>query len=192
MTTAIHGSDQFAKLCSRTSATDYVPIKERLENRALEYEMITLMERLSGTIRKLDDIKKYAFYGKLTPYIENVLKSEMESVGLSYYTEKNIGILHSVVGITTESGELLEMLLHHLKGGYPIDDVNFVEELGDVSWYVAEGSRAVNIPLSTIHTIVIEKLKKRFPDKFTNEKAITRDLKVERELLEESMNLGES
>lgn len=188
MSNKIFDVNEFARLCSRTSPIDLAPIKERLENKTLEYEMITLLERLSGIVRKLDDIKKFSFYGKVTPYIENVFKNGLDSVSISQYNEKNIQVVHSVLGIVTEGGELVEMLLNHLKNGYPIDEINFVEELGDVEWYVAEGSKAVNIPMSSILGIVIAKLQKRFPEKYNNESAIIRDLTSERMLLERAVN----
>jgi NTP pyrophosphatase (non-canonical NTP hydrolase) len=188
MKLAISDNNEFARLCFRTSPSDLAPIKERIENIAIEYEMILLMERLVSLIAKLDHIKKYVFYGKQNPYIENILANGFRYNKPSNYSHKNIRIAHSVLGIATEGGELVDMLLKHIKHGFPIDEVNFIEELGDVEWYVAEGSTAINVPMSIIAGTVIEKLKTRFPEKYTDANAIIRDLSVERSLLESSLN----
>jgi NTP pyrophosphatase (non-canonical NTP hydrolase) len=184
----LNNTNEFAKLCSRTTPTNLAPIKERLENGFIEYEMIMLLERVVQTLNKLDYIKKYCIYGKITPYIEKILKDAPTSSGLSHYSEKNIRVAHSVLGILTEGGEIAEVFLKHLKTGYPIDDVNFGEELGDLDWYVVEGAKAIDVPLSNIHETLIKKLSERFPDKYSDENAINRNLTLEREILEESFN----
>ena len=46
-------------------------------------------------------------------------------------------LIHGMVGISTESGELLDALKKHLMYGKSLDLVNIKEEVGDVLWYCA-------------------------------------------------------
>lgn len=93
-------------------------------------------------------------------------------------------ILHSIIGKATECGELLEMLRDTLFFQKPFDDVNFIEELGDSQWYDAIGCEAVNATFNDVQRTNIAKLRKRFPDKFTEHDANNRDLFAERQILE--------
>lgn len=97
-------------------------------------------------------------------------------------------LLHAVIGISTESGELLDAFKKHLIYGKELDLVNVAEEIGDLMWYVSIVTRYLNsledISLQDILNKNISKLKARYPEKFTEEKALNRDLDKEREVLE--------
>lgn len=93
-------------------------------------------------------------------------------------------IMHGMIGICTEAGELQDMIKKHLIYGKPFDPVNVMEECGDVLWYIGLCLDAVGYTLPEAMERNIEKLRKRFPDKFTNEHALTRDLDAERKALE--------
>lgn len=97
---------------------------------------------------------------------------------------KNQEILHGVVGICTESGELLDALKKHMFYGNPLDRVNLKEELGDVMWYIAILLRELDLDLEEVLDVNIKKLRARYGDKFDQEKTNNRNLKVEREILE--------
>ncbi len=93
-------------------------------------------------------------------------------------------LLHAIIGIATESGELTGALLSHLNHVAPLDYVNVQEELGDLNWYHAIAVDAMQASWGAIQVTNIEKLRKRFPDKFSNDEAINRDLVSERQILE--------
>lgn len=139
----------------------------------------------------LDQIKKNAYYDKeidtddtaaafgaiiaaleliKTPLMEGVNPQDMP------YDPR---IFHSIIGVATESAELLEIL-----GDEEFDRVNFLEELGDVNWYQAIGIDAVGGSFESVLTTNIDKLKKRYPNKFDKDAANNRDLDTEREVLE--------
>jgi len=63
--------------------------------------------------------------------------------------------------------------------------VNAREEAGDLLWYLALIARALGTDLETIARTNIEKLRTRYPGKFTAEAALNRDLEAERKTLEE-------
>lgn len=98
--------------------------------------------------------------------------------------KKMIDLLHAGVGLATESGEFLDALKKSIFYGKELDTVNLAEELGDLLWYIALALRAVDSDFDTQMYINIEKLKARFPDKFTEFHAENRDLAVERNILE--------
>lgn len=63
--------------------------------------------------------------------------------------------------------------------GKPLDVENLKEEIGDALWYLAILCRGLNVDLGDMGAQVIEKLKKRYPDKYTDEAAQARADKVE-------------
>jgi len=93
-------------------------------------------------------------------------------------------LLHCVIGLGTESGEMLDQFKRHIYYGKPLDVVNVKEELGDVMWYLMNLCRLMNLDLEEIMQMNIDKLKARYPDKFTAENALNRDTTAERIILE--------
>jgi NTP pyrophosphatase (non-canonical NTP hydrolase) len=132
----------------------------------------------------LDDLKKHIYYKKPFAWIDPVNEIAKEKVVLPQY---EADIVHAVVGIATEAVELLEALYDRLSGK-EVDVVNLVEELGDGMWYAALLLRTLNTDFEQTAAINIDKLYKRFPHKFDDNKAIFRDVKAERNLLEKRIN----
>jgi hypothetical protein len=95
-----------------------------------------------------------------------------------------IHLLHAGMGLCTEAGEFMDMLKRHLFYGKPLDFVNATEELGDTAWYMALAIDVIQTTLNEVMTVNINKLKLRYPEKFSEDKAVDRDLVAERELLE--------
>ncbi len=96
--------------------------------------------------------------------------------------EKSKHILHALLGVMTEAGELAEALEIAFRTGF--DHVNLLEESGDIKWYLAMLARALGNEWDADEKRNIEKLRKRFPEKFTETHANERDLVGEREILE--------
>jgi NTP pyrophosphatase (non-canonical NTP hydrolase) len=94
-------------------------------------------------------------------------------------------LMHAAAGVCTEGGELMDVFKKFHFYGKPIDWVNVQEEIGDVLWYLALACRASGTSLEVIAEKNIAKLKARYPEKFTNFRAINRDLETERKFLEE-------
>ena len=99
-------------------------------------------------------------------------------------TPNMIEVLHGVIGMVTESGEAMDMIKKHVYYGKELDLVNLHEEIGDLMWYVALICSACNFDLSDIMEKNIEKLRARYGEKFSEERAINRDLNKERKILE--------
>lgn len=92
--------------------------------------------------------------------------------------------LHMVLGMQTEVAEIADAYKKHMAYGKELDLVNVKEELGDVTWYIANLCNIHGWDLRDILETNIKKLEARYPEKFTNENAINRDLEKEREVLE--------
>jgi NTP pyrophosphatase (non-canonical NTP hydrolase) len=92
--------------------------------------------------------------------------------------------LHAAVGIGNEAGELFSLLQKWLWYGKPLDVANAKEELGDLMWYAAQLCNALGFDLGDVMRCNIAKLKARYPEKYTDEKATSRDRDAERRAME--------
>lgn len=81
---------------------------------------------------------------------------------------------HSLHGLASETGEIADTIKKHLVYDQPFNRENMHEELGDLMWYVALMCKACNFSLESIMIANVEKLKKRYPEKFTAEAAAAR------------------
>lgn len=97
---------------------------------------------------------------------------------------RTIRLLHAAMGIMTEGAELLDALKKFIFYGKPLDTVNLAEEVGDTFWYQAIAVDELDTDFETIFAIIIAKLKARYGDKFNEVGAITRNLDMERAILE--------
>jgi len=185
---------------SKALKTEYSPKVLPITEESLTSALIMAM----SCAEIMDQLKKLIIYGKpidtvklclaqedLVNFSETFTNSMIESGNATIETpvtnsDINIRLLHAAIGIFTESGEMLEALLGQLETGV-LDKVNVMEEEGDTRWYEAILIDELGIPEDQILNTVIKKLEKRYPEKFTQEAALNRDLVAEREVLEEGM-----
>ena len=144
----------------------------------------------------LDQIKKHVYYGNeydlddikarsalLTRAGEELNKYAHEDAVATNEIALGVDprVFHAIVGIATESTELLEALD---LSGRPMDRVNIGEEFADIDWYKAIGVNALELNWDTLLKTNIKKLRNRYKDKFDAHEAKIRDLGKEREILE--------
>jgi len=98
--------------------------------------------------------------------------------------EGNEDLLHATIGISTEAGELLDAVKKHLFYGKKLDIVNIHEELGDIVWYMSMLIEWSGTTYEEVMERNIDKLRVRYPEKFTKVQALQRDLELERKVLE--------
>lgn len=110
--------------------------------------------------------------------------SDYPSIEMRMKGDKMVDLLHAGIGLATESGEFLDALKKTIYYGKVLDEVNLAEELGDLLWYIALALRALDTDFDEQMQINIDKLKARFPDKFTEYRAENRNLEAERKILE--------
>ena len=99
---------------------------------------------------------------------------KLAMVTLNKKLDKKEILTNSVMGLCGESGEAIDLVKKHLFHGHELDRDALIKELGDVAWYLAEAAEALEIPLEEIFERNIEKLKKRYPKGFSEEKSINR------------------
>lgn len=92
-------------------------------------------------------------------------------------------LIHYLLGVGTEAGELQDQLKKHLIYGKNLDRVNLIEECGDVLWYIARTLTLLDSSFEDAMKRNNEKLKARYGDKFTEHSALNRDLDKERAIL---------
>lgn len=146
------------------------------------------ISQLVATGNPVDDLKKHIYYGKPFAWIDPINNVAKEKQTVS---EFDADLIHAIVGIATEATELLEAL-YDMLSGQPVDKVNLVEEVGDLMWYQALLLRLLGSDFEQAGAINIEKLYKRFPQKFSGSEAINRDTVSERALLEKGVKQNES
>lgn len=96
-------------------------------------------------------------------------------------------LLHATLGISTEAGEFTDAVKKYLYYGKEIDRTNLIEELGDLTWYIGLAIGALGTSWGEVFRANIEKLAARYPQRFKEESANTRDLEKERNVLEDNI-----
>lgn len=97
---------------------------------------------------------------------------------------QTVKLLHAAMGIVTESGELMDAMKKHLIYAKPLDTVNLQEECGDLFWYIALLADTLGFTFEATFQQNYDKLRARYPNKFTEHDAMNRNLKTERSILE--------
>jgi NTP pyrophosphatase (non-canonical NTP hydrolase) len=80
----------------------------------------------------------------------------------------------AALGMAGEAGEFANMVKKLTAHGHDIAPETLAEELGDVMWYVAEAATAIGLNLGEIAQNNVDKLRKRYPEGFTEERSINR------------------
>ena len=99
----------------------------------------------------------------------------------------DVELLHGIIGVATEAGELAEIAHHRLykvMSGGPFDVTNVREEIGDVLWYLARLVKWAGTSFIAEMMRNVAKLRKRHGGSFNAERDVNRDLTAERALLE--------
>ncbi|OLP64408.1 hypothetical protein BACPU_26330 [Bacillus pumilus] len=78
------------------------------------------------------------------------------------------------LGLSGESGEVVDIIKKHVFHGHSLDKDKIVKELGDVMHYVAGIATLLEIELPEALEGNINKLKKRFPEGFSEAASIAR------------------
>lgn len=189
---------------------EYITLATRTESRpenltANPQLIVNLLMLFTCSGRMLDQLKKHVFYNR--PYDVDKFNVDYQTMistlqHMQYIqingSEADMGnepvrninprLFHAIVGIATESTELCEALLN-TQLDQKVDLVNLREENGDLCWYMAifyDTMRELGYEGTWEDDLVtnIEKLRTRFPEKFTDEHANNRDLETERKVLE--------
>ncbi len=83
-------------------------------------------------------------------------------------------MMYTALGLNGEAGEVAEHIKKAFFHGHELDRENLEKELGDVLWYLAVMADTLGIPLEDIARHNIEKLARRYPDGFSEERSRNR------------------
>ncbi|WP_052119849.1 MazG nucleotide pyrophosphohydrolase domain-containing protein [Inquilinus limosus] len=175
----------FIDLALRTKADTFFPAP------AVIQDMAVLLVTIAIAAEELDRCKKSLFYGKpyetadfgdLVVFLKDHVLTDGGVIPTEY--EGDVDLLHGVVGLATELGELITPLVNEWMKDEEIDRVNLVEEIGDLLWYQALVLKVLGSDFATASDKVVNKLRIRYPEKFTEDQALNRNLEEERAVLE--------
>ncbi len=85
------------------------------------------------------------------------------------------GIFEGCLGLSGEVGELTDIIKKWVFHEKPLDEVHAQKELGDVLWYAALICESFGWTMEDVMNRNIEKLKSRYPNGFTPERANNRE-----------------
>ena len=94
-------------------------------------------------------------------------------------SDRKIRMLHSAMGLCTEAGEVMDQLKKHIFYGKDLDEKNLFEEIGDLFWYCAVMADTLGVSFERIQRANFDKLKARYGEKFSKDRALNRDLEKE-------------
>ncbi len=119
-----------------------------------------------GKTQGLDDYQTAALkYDTNIDFRDGLMKYSKD--GIMIATEN--GLLEKILGLPGEAGETADKFKKILrdKGGMisPTDRDEIVKELGDVLWYVAMIAEYLEVPLSEVAKVNIDKLESRLKRK---------------------------
>lgn len=203
--------ESYIQLAGQTDSPDYkAPLARQIQDRNIN--MLKFGLRL-GVLHGeyMDHLKRKTYYGKeitdvITDNTLTAIDNHLENCDFETDDAANSGaiklisdhpeycrLLHAVIGLSTEVGELQSQLYSTLFKGEPLDWINVKEELGDVLWYAAILFDMLEVitgaaPIAVLQTN-IDKLRARYPNKFTEMDAIHRNLEQERAILEKGHNV---
>ena len=84
----------------------------------------------------------------------------------SHFTHE-MALCNWAMGLCGEAGEYSELIKKHVFHGKDLDIHAAIKEIGDCLWYLSMCATKLNTTLEEVAIRNIEKLKARYPDKFT-------------------------
>lgn len=96
-----------------------------------------------------------------------------------HMNEGLLRLIHASIGMSGESGEILDTLKKTMMYGKELNITNLKEECGDVLWYMSILLHEIDSSFEEIMQQNVDKLRKRYPTGFTEKDAITRKDKAD-------------
>lgn len=87
---------------------------------------------------------------------------------------ENRELIHACMGLSGESGELVDLIKKSVNYGKPLDTDKLLNEAGDVVHYLARILDAHGFTLEDAKAANLDKLEARFPQGYTDKAAIDR------------------
>lgn len=90
--------------------------------------------------------------------------------------DKEMHLLLWSLALCGEAGEFGNKIKKIFGHGHKLDKDELADELGDVLWYISAIATLLDVDLSTIAIRNIEKLLRRYPDGFSQERSVNREV----------------
>ena len=103
-----------------------------------------------------------------------MLAYEYQKLAMRTANETCRTLSNAGLGLAGEAGEAADIIKKHLFHGHLLDVDELIRELGDICWYVALTAELIGTDFETVLETNIEKLKRRYPEGFSEEKSIKR------------------
>lgn len=132
-----------------------------------------LRERVKGA-ELVDGVKRALFYNKTDRLPNAMFLANHEDIPFNIDTDE----LHAILGMEGEMGEITEIVIDDTLSEEEII-ARLTDECGDLLWYMALLFMKRGISFRDVFARNIEKLRKRYPDKFTIDLAVNRDTAAE-------------
>ena len=100
--------------------------------------------------------------------------NEYQKEALRTASGKCRSLANCAMGLAGEAGECADIIKKHLFHGHELDKEHLAKELGDLSWYLAVCAHIIGYDLETVLQMNVDKLRKRYPGGFSEEKSINR------------------
>ena len=118
--------------------------------------------------RQIDFYKYEHFVDAVTSKASKDFVNFAERIGELDQQGANIErLLTAGVGINAEGGEFLEIIKKMIFQGKPWNEDNrehLIIELGDIMWYVAQATQALEISIDEVIARNVKKLERRYPE----------------------------
>ncbi len=87
-----------------------------------------------------------------------------------------MNLLNGALGLCGEAGEVADLIKKQQFQGHELDLENLKSELGDVMWYMALLCSSSDLSLEEVMEYNVQKLKKRYPQGFSAESSVNREI----------------
>lgn len=168
-----------------TTAPEVIPFETGLP-------LLVGLKAASELGAQLDRLKRAIFYGQVQDMKDILSKLPhcpvKGTLGGVVITPEQKRLLHSAIGLMTEAIEFAETVTEHIFEKRPLDLAHTKEEIGDIFWYSAIPVNLFGWTYADIMSVNIAKLRARYPDKWTQDQALNRDLDAERRVLEDGVS----
>lgn len=92
-------------------------------------------------------------------------------------------LIHAALGVTSEAGELADLIKGHIIYGRELDLVNFVEEAGDLLFFVELALQKIGLTSEDARRANMAKLNCRYEEGYSDAAANGRKKELEREAI---------
>lgn len=136
----------------------------------------------AAAAQRLDKAKKALFYGNTKHARPDPHPAEVFVKSGFNHRTLHKDVLHAIIGIATEAGEMAERLLAmgDMARQDEAHDKNLFEEAGDLEWYQSLLYGVLGFRQADVRLANDNKLRVRYPERFSSERAEHRDLGAEK------------